>query len=138
MTENGTVTDATVDSVRLIQTKSSGKLDDGYRFDDVRLHSGEIFNILYYSRFGWQSSAGTFLEDSTADTDALNAETEEYDGFVYRGKVELFRELRRFDLVEDAMKEYMEWEKKYKNDNPSERLKGSRSYYRIGLYNREF
>lgn len=137
-TENGTVTDTAIDSVRLYMTKTSGKSDDGYRFDDIRLHTGEIHNILYYSRFGWQSSAGTFLEDSTADTDLLNAETEEFDGFVYRAKVELFRELRRFDLAKDAMDEYLLWERQYKDNNPSERLKSGRTYYNSTLYNRNF
>jgi len=137
-TENGTVDDEAIDSVRLYMTKTSGKSDDGYRFDDIRLHTGEIHNILYYSRYGWQSSAGTFLEDSTADTDLLQAETEEVEGFVYRGKYELFNELRRFDLADRALRDYMEWETQYKANNPSERLKQGRSYYDPTLYNKRF
>lgn len=131
ITENGTVTDTAIDSIRLYMTKTSGKTGDGYRFDHIEFHTGEIHNVLYYSRFPWQTSAGAFLENSTADTDLLNAETDEFDGFVYKGKVELFRELRRFDLVADAEKVYQEWRKDYETRNPSERLQLTRSYYRV-------
>ena len=137
ITENGTVADATIDSIRIYMTKTSGKSDDGYRFDHIEFHTGEIHDVLYYSRFAWQSSAGTFLEDSTADTDLLNAETDEFQGFVFRGKMELFRELRRFDLVADAKVEYEEWKREYVKRNPSERVT-ERGYYNINLYRRRF
>lgn len=138
MTETGSVTDTAVNYVALYMTKTSGKNDDGYRIDHMVLHSGEIHNILYYSRFPWQSSAGSYLEDSTADTDLLNAETDEFDGFVFRCKAELFREVRRFDLVKDAMAEYKEWKSEYQRKNPSERVHRNRFYYDPNLYHRKF
>lgn len=138
MTLNGTVTATEVDSIRIYMTKTSGKSDDGYRFDHVELHTGQIHDIIYYSRFAWQSSGGTFLEDSTADTDLINAETDEVDGFIFRMKMELFRELRRFDLVKDAKQEYLEWKRDYQRRNPSERIQRERLYYNSTLYNRRF
>ena len=131
ITVNGTITDTAIDSMRIYMTKTAGKSDDGYRFDHIEFHTGEIVDILYYSRFAWQSSGGTFLEDSTADTDLLNAETEEFQGFIFSAKMELFRETRRFDLVADAKNEYLEWREDYKNKNPTERLILTREYYRI-------
>lgn len=131
ITENGTVTDTAIDAMRIYMTKTSGKSDDGYRFDHIEFHTGEIHNVLYYSRYPWQTSAGVFLENSTATTDLLNAETDEFDGFVYKGKVELFRELRRFDLVADAEREYQAWKKDYETRNPSERLPLQQTYYRV-------
>lgn len=131
ITENGTVTDTAIDSIRLYMTKTSGKTGDGYRFDHIEFHTGEYHDLLYYSRFPWQSSASAFLEDSTADTDLLNAETDEFQGFIERAKMELFRELRRWDLVKDAEKEYTIWKEDYKTKNPSERLQLTRSYYRL-------
>ncbi|KKM64268.1 hypothetical protein LCGC14_1503090 [marine sediment metagenome] len=136
MTENGTVDDTAVDSMRIYMTKTSGKSDDGYRFDSIELHTGEIHDIIYYSRFAWQSSAGTFLEDSTADTDLINAETDEVDGFVWRSKMELYRELRRKDLVEDARVEYELWKRNYQRQNPSERVQRNKQYYDPTLYRR--
>jgi len=136
--ENGTVDDEVIGAVRFYMTKTSGKSDDGYRVDEILLHTGEIHNILYYSKYGWQNSSGTFIENSTADTDYLNADTDEFDGFVFRGKAELFRELRRFDLAKDAMEEYALWETNYIRRNPSQRLKLNRFYYNPTLYNRRF
>ena len=138
MTQTGTVAPTTCDSIAIYMTKSSGKNDGGYRFDDISIHTGQIHNVLYYSRFPWQSSAGTFLENSTAITDLLNAETDEYDGFVWRGKVELFRELRRFDLVQDAMNQYLLWKADYKMKNPTEKVTRNRFYYNPTLNRRTF
>ncbi len=131
MTENGTVTADECDSIRLYMTKTSGKKDDGYRVDYMVLHSGEYDDILYYSRYPWQNTIGTFLEDSTADTDLLNAETDEVDIFVAKGKVELFRELRRWDLVKDAQMDYFDMVRRYKIQNPSERLRMNMYQYRM-------
>ena len=138
MTQNGTVAPTTCDSIRIYMTKTSGKSDDGYRFDDISFHTGEIHNILYYSGYPWQSSAGTFLENSTATTDLLNAENDEYDGFVWRGKMELFRELRRWDLVKDARVEYELWKAKYIKENPTERVERNKQYWNPNLYRRTF
>lgn len=138
MTQTGTVDPEAVDCIRLYMTKTSGKADDGYRIDDISFHTGQIHSVSYYSSCPWQTSAGVFLADSTADTDCLNAETDELDLFTNRGKMELYRELRRFDLVEDARKEYEKLKAEYKKKNPSERVQRNRAYYSIGLYNRNF
>ena len=138
MTENGTVAPTTVDSIRIYMTKTSGKSDDGYRFDHMVLHTGEIHNIVYYTRYPWQSNASVFLENSTADTDYINAETDEFEGFVYKAKEEVFKELRRFDLSKQAREDYLIWKKDYINKNPSERVHRNRYYRRPTLYNRTF
>ena len=136
MTQNGTVAPTTIDSIRIYMTKTSGKSDDGYRFDHIVLHTGEIHSILYYSRYPWQNSSQTFLENSTATTDYINAETDEFDGFVYKSKEEVFKELRRFDLAKQAREDYDNWKKEYKKRNPSERLTRNRYYRNPTLYNR--
>lgn len=138
MTQVGTVAPTTCDSISIYMTKAGAKVDDGYRVDDISLHTGEIHNVLYYSRYPWQSSAQTYLENSTADTDYINAETDEFEGFVFRGKMELFRELRRHDLVADARVEYENWKKEYKMRNPTERVHRSRFYYDTTLNHRAF
>lgn len=138
MTQTGTVAPTTCDSIAIYMTKTAGKSDDGYRFDSITLHTGQIHNILYYSRYGWQSSAQTYLENSTADTDYLNAETDEIDGFVFKCKEELFKELRRFDLAKQANNDYLLWKREYQNKNPSERLTRNKFYYNPTLYRRTF
>lgn len=138
MTLNGTVVPTTVDSIRLYMTKSSGKSDDGYRVNGMSFHTGQIHNILYYSRYPWQTAAGAFLENSTADTDLINAETEEFELFVFRSKVEVYRELRRFDLAKDAMDNYLMLKADYKMKNPTERVSRNPLYYNMNLYRRTF
>ena len=138
MTQTGTVAPTTCDSIAIYMTKSSGKSDDGYRIDDISLHTGQIHNVLYYSRYPYQTAAGAFLENSTATTDLLNAEMDEFEGFVWRGKMELYRELRRFDLVQDARNEYILWQKNYKKLYPSERIQRNRYYYNPILNRRTF
>ena len=138
MTQNGTVTPTTCDSVRFYMTKTAGKNDDGYRVDSITAHTGELHNILYYSRYPWQSNTGTWIENSTATTDYINAETDEFDGFVFACKSELFRELRRWDLVKDADNEYLKWKQEYKMKNPTERLTRNRNYWNPRLNHRTF
>ena len=138
MTQTGTVAPTTCDSIAIYMTKTSGKSDDGYRFDDISFHTGQIHNVLYYSRYPFQTSAGVFLENSTADTDLLNVETDEFEGFVYRGKMELFKELRRFDLAKDARNDYELWKRDYKMKNPTERATRNRFYYNPTIYRRIF
>lgn len=138
MTQTGTVAPTTCNSVAIYMTKSSGKSDDGYRIDDISIHLGQIHNVLYYSTMPWQDSSGTFLRNSTATTDLLNADDEEYQLFIWRGKMELFRELRRFDLVEDARKEYELAKANYKKFYRSERVQQNRFYYSPTLYRRTF
>lgn len=138
MTENGTVDDEAIDSIRLYMTKSAGKSDDGYRVCGFSFHTGEIHNCLYYSKYGWQTSSGTWIENSTADTDLLNADTEEFDGFVFKGKAELFKELRRFDLAKEAQNDWINWKKEYLKKHPSEKVTRNKFYHNPILNYRKF
>ena len=125
----GTVTPTAVDYVALYMTKETGKNDNGYRFDILTLHTGEIYDVLYYSKYYWQSSAGTYLENSTADTDYLNCDTDEFELFVSKGKVEVARELRDWDALPVAEADYRQIRDDYKRRNPSEKMKKQINYY---------
>ena len=138
MTQNGTVDPTTVDSIRIYLTKSASKSDDSYRVDDISFHTGEIHSVSFYTAYPWQTSAGVFLSESTADTDCLNSFQEEFEGFVFQGKVQLFSELRRFDLVKQAKEDYNEWKANYLKKYKSERVQFNRFYYNPTLYRRNF
>jgi len=130
-TVNGTITDTTLDSFRVYMTKTSGKTGTNYLFDDFRAHVGKYHNILYYTRSPWQTSAGTYINDSTTDTDLINASFDEIDLFVLAGKLELHRELKEYDEMALVKKELDEAIREYLTRNPSERLTINRSYYKI-------
>lgn len=75
----GTVDDDTCDYAAIYMTKTAGKISEtDYRFDHLIVKLGSIHNLIYYSKYLWQNSSGTYLENSTADTDYLNVDTEEY------------------------------------------------------------
>lgn len=128
-TENGTVTDSAVDSVRIYMTKSSGKSDDGYRVDDLTFHTGEFYTIYYYSKYPWQTSAGTYIENSTTTTDKINLDTDELDLLTFLGKREVAAELRDWEQFKRADAEYKEKLKEYKTKYPTQRINPSRKYY---------
>lgn len=81
-------------------TKTAGKISEvGYKVDHIIAQQGVPYDFIYYSKYGWQSSAGTYLENSTADTDLLNADTEEFNLFVQKGRVRKALTEQNFNLA---------------------------------------
>ena len=128
--ETGTVTETTCDYVVLYMTKAAGKISEkDYGFSDLQIHTGQLMNALYYTKFGFQTSAGVYIENSTADTDYINADTEEFDLFVQYCRVQVMRELKEFDLMKLSKEEYDTMKKSYMQHYPSERLLLTQKYY---------
>lgn len=74
----GTPDDDACNYVALYMTKAAGKVSEtDYRFDNLVIKRGDHYNVIYYSKYLWQSIAGTYLENSTIDTDYVNVDTEE-------------------------------------------------------------
>lgn len=74
----GTPDDDDMDYIALYMTKDSGKTSEtDYRFDNIVMKKGDHYDVIYYSKYLWQNSSGTYIENSTADTDLVNADTEE-------------------------------------------------------------
>lgn len=122
-TQTGTVTVTSCRYVELYMTKTSGKISETkYRFDGLYLKKGEINNVLYYSKYGWQNSSGTYIENSTADSDLLNADTDEFDLIVQKCTELAGNEVDEITAAEQAIKKYEVRSKKYQRENPSERL----------------
>lgn len=68
-TETGTVAPATIDSFR-VTVASTGAITN-VRVDNITFSLGRVFDIKYYSRFFFKSSAGTYLAQPTADGDTV-------------------------------------------------------------------
>lgn len=75
----GTPTTAacTFASVYMLKTVAKAA-DTSYRFDNIVIKNGRFYNLIYYTAYPWQTAAGTYLENSTEDTDLLNVTGEEY------------------------------------------------------------
>ena len=126
----GTPDDENCDYRALYMTKDAGKTSEtGYRFDKMTIHSGNYNNVIYYSKYPWQTNAGVWIENSTADTDSLNADTEELSVFVEACKMELYRDLKDYDQMKIAEQKYEQAKNNYKLNYPSEAIKMEQYYY---------
>lgn len=118
--------------VAIYMTKAVGKVSEtDYRFDHIILRGGVIHDLYYYTKYGWQSNTGTYKENSTADTDLVNADTDELELFTYAGKVEAALELRHFNLAETWEGRYQKKVLQYQLRNPSEAKLLSQILYEI-------
>lgn len=129
--ETGSVTEASCDYVVLYMTKAAGKISEtDYRFDSLMIKKGDHYDVIYYSKYGWQSSTGTYLENSTADTDLLNADTDEFD-LISCKTAELIERgvLKNKADAEVLRRDYETKKAKYVFDNPSEALMLIQNYH---------
>jgi hypothetical protein len=120
--------------VAIFMTKAGAKISETYyRFDDLTMRKGEHYDLIYYSKYGWQTAAGAYLENSTADTDLLNMDTEEIRLIEYKAAELMERTLknptegdRYFNIYQTRIKEY---QFKY----PSESLVMTNTYHFIDI-----
>lgn len=80
-TETGTVAPATVDSFR-ITIASTGAIAN-VRVDNIVFSLGRVFDIKYYSRFFFKSSAGTYLVQPTSGDDTVIGDGDLNNIFLY-------------------------------------------------------
>src|SRR3990167_8153948 len=128
-TEVGAVDPATIDYLRLTVTKSTSlAADTDWRVDDFIIRLGEIYNTVYYTKYGWQTSALAYLEESTATTDLLVADTDEIEGIAFKAAEYAAQELKEYKDRDGFRIDYENWKSKYTSNNPSEALKKTRNY----------
>lgn len=133
----GTPNMAAITYAALFMNKSDAKINEsGYKFDSMKLRLGQIYNVRYYSRFGWQNAAGAYIENSTDDTDVLVADSTEYNLIVHMGKIKAMEELKEWDVVTQLSNK---WDgggagtggmkRVYTDENPSQAIIWSDEYY---------
>lgn len=119
----GTPVNTTITYCAIYMTKTAAKVSEtAYRFDFLVLRRGQVNNLYYYSKYGWQSSTGTYKENSTTSSDLLNADADEYEIILAK-----CAEIAADDVDEDKVsqkqeKRYMQLKKAYMMSNPSEAL----------------
>lgn len=130
LTDTGTPDDDVIDFVAIFMTKATGKVSEtDYRFDSLVLKKGEIHEIRYYSKFGWQSSAGAYKENSTIDSDLLVADTDEFELYVEKAIEIAAKEAKDYETAAVAAATYKEILKEYKLRNFSESKVMTNQYY---------
>ena len=130
-TATGSPNTTSIDYVALYMTKTAGKINEaGYMFNGLIAKKGKYANIKYYSKYPWQSSTGTYKENSTDASDFLNADTDEFDLIVKKGRVIAAGET---DLSEGQIdrlkKEYANAVAAYKLTSPAEDKAMVSTYY---------
>ena len=128
----GTPDDDACDYVAIYMTKAAGKVSEtDYRFDDLVLKLGENYDVSFYSKYGWQTSAGSWLENATANTDKLNVDTDEYE-IISEKTAELVEQyLRNYGEADRHKMRYNEMIARYIVNNPSRRKLITFQYYKI-------
>jgi len=131
LSETGTVTNTSITYAALYMTKDAGKVSEtDYKFNGLFLKRGVIHDILYYSNYGWTTSAGVYIQNSTDDSDLLVADQGEYEIFVAKGVVE-GKKLTNFDRsdINDAKEDYQMMLNGYGPQNPDESRVMSSRYH---------
>jgi len=109
--------------VSIYMTKDITKINEiGYRADHIMAKRGKIHELFYYSQYGWQSSAGVWKENSTDDTDYINAGPEEINLFISKGVELAADEVDEETTSAKTERKYKSMKDKYENDNPSESM----------------
>lgn len=126
----GSPTSTAITYVAIYMTKAAGKISEtDYRFNDLIIKIGNHYDVWYYTSYGWQSAAGAYLENSTADTDLLNADTEEY-MLIKEKMAELGEQyLKNYNEADRHAKKYIGMMANYKLFNPSEAMTLTQTYY---------
>ena len=133
LTTVGAPTETDCDYVALYMTKAAGKISEtDYRFDWLVLKRGRIHSVLYYSKYGWQTSAGVYIENSTVTTDLLNVDTEEFELISIKAAEFAAQELKDYDDWKIHREDYKEKRKSYLRSTPSEAKIITNGYYRFG------
>lgn len=129
-TETGTVDPAKVDYLRLTITKTAGMAAaTDWRVDEFSVMKGEIYDVVYYTKYGWQNSSGTYIEESSASTDLVIADTEEIEGIALKGAEIASYELKEREDATFYRNEYFNWRERYIYNYPSEALVIERFWY---------
>lgn len=130
LVETGSVDDTVIDYAVIYMTKLGSKISESdYKFDWLVLKRGVTANVKYYSKYGWQSSAGAYKENSTDDSDLLVADTDEFNLLINEARalasLEVLTETEQVSLQkrsDDAIASY-------RLNNPSEAQIMTNEYY---------
>lgn len=130
-TETGTVIDTAIDYLR-VTFAYSGTAVNSCRVDSIVARIGTIYEIVYYSKYLFKTSGGTWIEKPTATTDIINLDTGSYNLLLYEMAFLVAQELQKKDGSFDVAffeKERNRVFREYKVRNKSQSRKRQTSYY---------
>jgi hypothetical protein len=129
-TETGTVDPENFDYMRLTITKTAGQAAlSNWRVDSLVYRKGEIYDTVYYSKYGWQTAAGVYIEESTTTTDLVIADTDEIELIGFKAAEYASQELKEYEDVKYFKATYNEAKNSYQADYPGEALNLMKNWY---------
>lgn len=139
-TSTGTPVITAINYIQVTITKSAGMAAaTGWHIDFLAARTGDIHSIIYYSKFGWQTSAYAYIESSTADTDFLVADTDEFN-LIVQYCAKLASQAVRMDQ-NDRKAISDDWDKleaRYIQRFPSDRKLYQDTYYEFATVSGDF
>jgi hypothetical protein len=131
-TQTGTVAPTTCDYVAVYMTKAGAKISEtDYKFDWIVMKRGQIHEVLYYSKYAWQTAAGVWIENSTVDGDYINVDTEELELIMTKATEMGAQELRDYEDEDRQIKKYAGLKADYLIKHPSEAKLLTNQYYNV-------
>lgn len=122
-TKTGTPITTACKFVSVFMNKIIGKINEtGYRANYIAGKRGAIYNLWYYSGYGWQDVNGNWKENSTDDSDYLNCDASEYNLFIFKGIEFAGLECEEDERAKSAAAQYKAYSDSYRNKNPDQSL----------------
>jgi len=131
-TETGTVDPETIDNLKLTFA-TTGALTN-VRVDLWTSSIGKIFEIEYYSKYLFRSTAGTWKEKPTNDEDLINLDSDTFNIFTYEVLKESAQQMQGSDAVFDIKYAESQLEilyRKHKENTPTEKIRPQAIYYKL-------
>ena len=131
-TKTGTPDSSAINYLKALLTYD-GVAETDLRIDNIICKMGSIQEIVYYSKYLFQSAAGVWQEECSADDDVINLDTDAYNILlelctVYANQ-ELAGENSAFDLSV-SLGSYNDMSATYQSTYKSEYIKNSSIYFR--------
>lgn len=130
-TETGTADSSAVDYARISFT-FNGTAQSGVRANGLWNRLGVVYDIEYYSKYLFASSAGVYQETVDDDSNYINLDTDAYNVFLWQLALQAAHQQHsqnaNFD-INYYIKNYDEAKNKYIRQYPSEVQKGQSQYY---------
>jgi len=150
-TETGTVDPTLVDSAKV--TFTVGGAITQLRVDNIMFSIGYPFDIKYYSKFIFQTSAGVWISQPTTDTDVVVLDNDAYNIFLYECLDEAAHQMEgedsNFDMRQAAKKLWGDATAgdavgriglygAYRSEHPAQNIKTTANYGMLPRYNNSF
>lgn len=130
--ETGSPDSSAVDYLRVTITYD-GTADTDFRVDKIVCSNGEIYDIKYYSEYGF-SSSGTWKATTSSDSDVVELDSDAYQIWLMECLKYMAQQSQGGDSgfdVEFSMMELEDAYKEYKLKHPSKAIRQKNTYYRL-------